>query len=220
MASPSSHELRVERRARVLTLGDPSRARAVWFLLHGYAQLAAPFIESCRALEAPDRLLVAPEALSRFYLRHGDGPVGATWMTREERTADIADYVAYLDRVAAWVERDLGVRSSSRVVLGFSQGASTAWRWAALGHSMFERVIGFGGGVPPELDLAALAARAPNLRASLVRGTADTWYTAEGARADAERLALARIPVELSTFDGGHELDTALLARIAVGTHA
>src|ERR1051325_10016453 len=47
------------------------------------------------------RRLVAPEGLSRFYLseRATERRVGASWMTREDRLAEIADYLGYLDAV-------------------------------------------------------------------------------------------------------------------------
>ena len=80
----------------------------LWVLLHGYRQLAPRFLRHMRALHAPHRLLVAPEGLSRFYLEgrpgphRGGDPVGASWMTREDREAEILDYVEYLDRVVEW----------------------------------------------------------------------------------------------------------------------
>jgi hypothetical protein len=63
----------------------------VWIVCHGYGQLAADFLAAFQVIAAADRLLVAPEALNRFYPGvttgpHGpDSPVAATWMTREDR---------------------------------------------------------------------------------------------------------------------------------------
>ena len=88
--------LAVARNARYFTLGETGPAvDEIWFALHGYAQLAGAFARYCQPLAAPRRLVVVPEALSRFYL--GDhtkpaGPdarIGASWMTREDRQADI-----------------------------------------------------------------------------------------------------------------------------------
>ncbi len=101
--------IRVPRTARYRVLGDPERAAEVWFVLHGYGQLAERFVARFQALPGlaeGTRAVVAPEALSRFYLdvgggEHGaDSPVGATWMTREDREHEIRDYVEYLDRLA------------------------------------------------------------------------------------------------------------------------
>src|SRR5206468_1825615 len=122
--------IRVARTARYETLGSETTAREVWFVLHGYGQLAASFIQAFSVLDDGTRLIVAPEALNRFYLVGVDSgaaaerPVGATWMTREDRDAEIADYVEYLDALAAQVLGAVrrGERPPRVIVLGFSQG--------------------------------------------------------------------------------------------------
>src|SRR5207244_11621240 len=94
------HRVTVARSARYFTLGG-TEPREVWFACHGYGQLAARFLEKLRVLDDDGRCLVAPEGLSRFYLTESptERRVGATWMTREDRLAEIADYVRYLDAV-------------------------------------------------------------------------------------------------------------------------
>src|SRR5437867_9781706 len=63
------HHIGVSRTARYFTLGDSSReVGEVWFVCHGYGQLAARFLEKLRVLDDGRRYLVAPEGLSRFYL--------------------------------------------------------------------------------------------------------------------------------------------------------
>ena len=100
----------VRRTARYFTLGPADGSpRQVWFVLHGYGQLASQFVRVFEPLDDGTRLIVAPEALNRFYLvgvdtmPAADRPVGATWMTREDRDNEIEDYIAYLDDLAATV---------------------------------------------------------------------------------------------------------------------
>ena len=94
--------------------------RELWYVLHGYGQLAAPFLDDFRAIDDGTRLIVAPEALSRFYegdvqaRLHKDAKVGASWMTREDRDAEIADYVAYLD-TRARLDRSRGWRMAAEI---------------------------------------------------------------------------------------------------------
>ncbi|MEZ4763957.1 MAG: hypothetical protein R3C26_12480 [Calditrichia bacterium] len=38
--------------------------------------------------------------MSRFYLQSTNGRIGATWMTREDRENEIADYLAYLNNLS------------------------------------------------------------------------------------------------------------------------
>jgi predicted esterase len=212
-----THSLRVSRTARFHTVGDTARAREVWVLLHGYGQLASAMLEACAALAGEDRLLVAPEALSRFYSRGGSGPIGASWMTREEREAEIADYVAYLDALARHID-ELGAGvAARRNVLGFSQGAATASRWACLGTVKFERIVLWGAGVPAELSAETLRQRVSNVNFTLVRGESDAVHDEASLARDLERLHAAGATVRRESFAGGHALDAATLARIAPG---
>jgi predicted esterase len=208
-----TRRLQTTRSARYHTLGDAARAREVWILLHGYGQSAADFLASCAELAAPQRLLVAPEALSRFYLRGGTGPVGASWMTREEREHEIADTLAWLDAVAADVADP--VRQRSCAVVGFSQGAAAACRWAALGRTRLERLVLWGGGVPPDLDLALARERLRAMRVHLVRGLADAAWDERRLLDDSRRLAEHGIGHDSHPFDGGHELRGLVLRHLA-----
>ncbi|MCY3002113.1 MAG: phospholipase [Planctomycetota bacterium] len=200
-----SHLLRVSRTVRVEVSGDPATARETWILVHGYAQLATEMLEACKALEGQERLLVVPEALSRFYRRGSSGPIGASWMTRERREEEIADYVAYLDEVARWSERE---------------GAATVWRWAALGTTRLERLISFGGGVPPDVDLVQAKVKLEATRIELFRGRSDAYHTAEWLERDRARLAGEGLACAALEFDGGHELPPEVLVRLGGATQA
>lgn len=213
MSGIASYTLRVARTARVEIAGDPRSASELWILLHGYAQTAAEFLAQCSPLAREQRVLVAPEALSRFYRRGSSGPIGASWMTREARDAEIADYVEYLDGVARWCERELGV-ASRPAVLGFSQGAATAWRWAMLGETRPSRILSVGGGIPPDLELSTRRAQLEGLCVDIVRGRDDAYHTAEWLERDRARLAELRISCDVHEFDGAHVLDAATLAAL------
>src|SRR2546430_15583039 len=129
--------LETPRAARYFTLGIPETAGDIWVVCHGYGHLASRFLEKFRALEAPGRCIVAPEGLSRFYLTESPSErrVGASWMTREDRLHEIADYVRYLDAVYREVLGRVEGPAARVTALGFSQGAATVSRWAALGQS-------------------------------------------------------------------------------------
>jgi predicted esterase len=126
-------------------------------------------------------------------------------MTREDRLHEIADYVRYLDAVYAQVSPGKNVTA-----LGFSQGTATVCRWAAHGSARIERLILWGGEVPPDLDLELL--RVPKL--TLVYGTRDELFTPKVVAANEARLRDHGIPYELRSFDGGHEIDPATLGSL------
>lgn len=212
------HHLTVPRSARYYTLGEPGPAvRQVWIVCHGYGQLAGRFLTHFEPIADASRLIVAPEGLSRFYLDSGmHERVGATWMTREDRLAEIEDYVRYLDALHAALFRQVDRGAVQLVVLGFSQGVATAARWVARG-SRVERLVAWGGVLPPELDFAALTAVFARTRLTIVYGTADDYITPKIVAQEEGKLRAANIPFDVRTFEGGHDVPAAALRALASG---
>ena len=94
----NKHEIQVKKTARYFTLGTLDEStQTIWFLLHGYAQLANDFLASCAGLQNDTTYLIAPEGLSRFYFKDFVGKPGASWMTSEERESEMQDYITYLE---------------------------------------------------------------------------------------------------------------------------
>jgi predicted esterase len=212
----------VPRTARLALLGPAGPGvREVWYVLHGYGQLAAPFIENFRAIDDGTRLIVAPEALSRFYegdvqaRLHRAAKVGASWMTREDRESEIADYLAYLTIVHATMLDAIGGGTPPAItVLGFSQGGAAAARWVARGHFRAARLVVWGSQFPPELDLADPAAPIRRAQTTLVIGTKDVFATPKIVATETARLNAAGFPYRFVTFDGGHRLDDDTLRAL------
>jgi len=212
------HHLSVARTARYFTLGPREGATDVWFVLHGYGQMAARFLSRYQPLDDGTRLIVAPEGLSRFYVDHTTGKVGASWMTKEDRAAEIGDYLAYLDDLYDDVFRLL-VRDRVRVtVLGFSQGAVTASRWVSFGAVKADRLIIWGEALAGDLDLPRAAPRLRGLRLIYVNGRSDHMASGEKKNAEWSRLREHGLAHELIEFDGGHRLDDEILVRLAKAT--
>ena len=208
---------RTERTARVAHLGPTGAEGALWICLHGYRQLAPWFLRRFGVLDDGSRRIVAPEALNRFYVgdpdgRHGpDARVGATWMTREDRAAEMADYTAYLERVLE-VESE-GAPPRPTVVLGFSQGAHTAARWMHRSGHDVHAVVLWGEGLPHDSTEDELT-RAQR-RWILVRGDADPSRSAAREAEDARRLDAASARWEVRTHAGGHRIETDALEELA-----
>jgi predicted esterase len=190
----------------------------VWFACHGYGQLASRFLEKLRVLDDGRRYLVAPEGLSRFYLSESatERRVGATWMTREDRLAEIEDYVRYLDALYAEVFGSLDRARVSVHALGYSQGASTVSRWVAMGKAKIDRLTLWGGEFPPDLDLTldTVVNRLRAARMTLVYGHSDEYITPKVVSGVLERLRQHGIPYEEIPFDGGHEMNEAVLRSL------
>ena len=213
---PVEEHVEVRRTARYCTLGHQPSGD-VWFVLHGYKQLARRFIRRFQVLDDGTRVIVAPEALSRFYVsagqgRHGpESVVGATWMTREDRENEIHDYVRYLDQLA----ETLLDGSERLTVVGFSQGVATASRWVTHGRTVADRLILWGDFLPPDLDMARAATALGALDLVLVRGNRDGALSPELASAEEERLAASGLTCRRVAYDGGHDVDPHTLLTLA-----
>lgn len=220
------HTVPVYRTARYALLGDPAGPiREVWMVCHGYGQLASYFLRHFRAVEAPHRLIVAPEGLSRFYVEDGSGAhhrVGASWMTREERLTEIDEYVRFLDTVYADVLTRAGLVRAGLTAFGFSQGGATVTRWLALspmlGRPPADRLVLWGTSLPHDLDLAAHRDWLNATSLTLVIGDEDEYATAERMADEAERLRGANIAFQTLPFAGGHRLDADVLRRLGSAT--
>jgi predicted esterase len=210
----TSHSIKVGRTARYYTLGEPTtEVRDVWFVCHGYGQPVAEFIAEFKPIADNSRLIIAPEALSRFYLTTASGfhgpnaPVGASWMTREDRGNEIADYVAYLDDLYAQIFSKIDRNSVTVTALGFSQGGATANRWVTRGKSRVDRLIMWGSLLASDSDLNEAAQFFRNVELTIVYGTRDQFGNREMIENYQRSLEHHKVPYTLRTFEGGHRMD-------------
>lgn len=224
-AARAAH-VEIPRTARYWSVGEP-HAPEVWVALHGYGQLAEYFVRHLAPFAGAHRLVVAPEALNRFYLGSGEGGsnaerrVGATWMTREDRDAEIRDYVRWLDRALDDATAGFDPDRTRLCVLGFSQGAVTATRWLAARHRdgrpPAARLVLWGGELPHDLDLAAAADPLRATALALVVGDADPFVTEATVERQTARLDGAGVPYAVVRYAGGHRLEREALARVLEG---
>ena len=221
LQAPHAHHLRVQRTARYYTLGGSSAApRTVWFVLHGYGQLAGDFVRFFGDLATDDSMVVAPEAMNRYYTVNPDvapardRPVGATWMKREDRESEVADYVEYLDTVADEVTGGATAAGVQLDVIGFSQGAATAARWVAHGRVPATRLILWGGLVPPDHDLSRGPHSLRGVPLTIVLGTRDHYVSDAALADDVARLARAGITASVIRFDGGHAVSRSVFSQL------
>jgi predicted esterase len=220
--------LKVSRTARYALMGSfEAELAEVWNVCHGHGQLARRFLSRFLPLERPDRLFVAPEALSRFYLepprtgpRAALTPVGASWMTAEDREAEIDDYVGYLDLLHEHIF-DLVDRRRVRLwVLGFSQGTATVARWVARGNVDPDRVVLYSGLLPSELDKEGAARLAKRSPLTIALGTRDDFAGPELIAAQEAKLRELHVPHTTIRFDGGHEVLPEVLQQLTEPTTA
>lgn len=199
------------RTARYYTLGTPSAAiRNLWVVCHGYGQLGRYFLRHFSNLDDGKTLVVAPEALSRFYLDGFSGRVGATWMTKEDRLAEIEDQATYLNlllkELLSQLPQDVRV-----TVLGFSQGGATVCRWLAIGQVPVHRLVLWAASFPEDIDFATGKAAFEHLPVAVVYGTQDEFITPEKLEQKKQLMAQLGITPQVYTFEGGHTIHAGTL---------
>ena len=207
--------------ARYFTAGELNAStRQVWFVLHGYGQLAQFFLRKFEPLAEKGIFIVAPEGLSRFYLSEltstgrPDNKVGATWMTRENRQMDIDNYIHFLDQV---YETEIGKSHLPVTLFGFSQGCATVSRWALEGKPNFNRLILWAGLFPPDMDFQKGHGILSKKSTYMVIGKQDQFLSEERMAEFDGLAAKLGITPEKIMFDGKHELNMELLLKFAEG---
>ncbi|MCJ8166522.1 phospholipase [Pontibacter sp. E15-1] len=208
------HKLTVPRTARYYTLGTPSDAiQDLWIVCHGYGQLGRYFLRHFSVLDDGKTLVVAPEAMSRFYLDGFSGRVGATWMTKEDRLSEIDDQTHYLDLLLA--EQLKQLPENVRVtVLGFSQGGAAVSRWLANGNVPVHRLVLWAAAFPEDIDFTAGKAAFAHLPVALVYGTQDQFITPEKLEQKQALMAQLGIQPQVYTFESGHTLHPETLLAV------
>lgn len=206
----NKREIQVAKTARYFTLGSSSNVREVWFLCHGYAQLAPEFLQLFASLEKPGRLLVAPEGLHRFYRKGGRGEVAASWMTSEDRQRDIEDYTAMLNAVAAEVLKPLDTEVRI-IVLGFSQGAATVCRWLMHAHFRAAELVLWCGFFPPDMQPVQIPL---HTKLTLLTASNDRFITPAENEAKLTELRSAGVQFTHIPFAGEHEIAQEPLATL------
>ncbi len=193
-----------------------SETKAIWFVLHGYGQLAQYFIRKFASLEQRDICVIAPEGLSKFYLDQLENTgrkstrVGATWMTKENRLVDIDNYLTFLNSVySREVTREIPVS-----ILGFSQGSATASRWALSGKIRFDRLILWAGIFPPDMNFEVGPVILKDKKVMLIYGTKDRFLNDARFHEMDDLTKKLNAKVEVIAFDGEHDIDEPTLQKI------
>lgn len=205
----------VTKTARYFVLGEISeKVKSVLFVLHGYGQLAEDFIQNFEPIASDSVLIIAPEALNRFYLKSYKGKIGATWTTKINRENEIVDYTNYLSTLYDEVINQSNLKNVKITVFGFSQGTATACRWIVRTGIKVDRLILWGGGIPPDIDLGTHREIINRLNPTLVIGDKDDFISELLIQQELKRIEELNLKFDLKRFNGGHEIPGEVLLRI------
>lgn len=206
--------------ARYYRLGElTANTKSIWFVIHGYGQLAKYFLPKFSGLVNKETCVIAPEGLARFYLedvnsrsQSGNNKVGATWMTRENRLADIQNYLDYLTAI---FKKEIPEGYTGQItLLGFSQGAATVSRWALAGNIQFHRLILWAGIFPPDMDFQKGQVLFHDKEVIEVYGNQDPFLTEARIKEMEQLNEKLNLTPRVITFKGAHEIHPQTLLQL------
>lgn len=214
------HHISVTKTARYFTAGElTERTRYVWFVLHGYGQLANKFLSFFEPFASEEHFFIAPEALNKFYWKGFGGKPVASWMTSEDRENEISDYLNYLDQLyAEMLPKHI---NAEKVVLGFSQGTATGTRWVAADNVDVQHLVMWSGPLAHDIDWDNAQHRFESIDSYLVIGKQDEFISEGDVAKQKEYLEQLGFDYTFLEFDGSHELHKETFLKIvgSIETH-
>lgn len=212
---PSENFIKTDKTVRYYLIGEPNnKIKSILFVLHGYGQLAKDFIQYFQIIQNENLLIVAPEAMNKFYLKGFTGKVGSTWMTKEDRNNEVKDYVNMLNKIYQNVISKVGNQNVKLNILGFSQGSHTSVRWLNISKVKASNIILWSGSLPLDVNYLENSEYWSNEKIYIILGNNDKFVSQE--QFDEQRLIVKqnKLNLELIKFEGGHEIKSHTLQEI------
>ena len=209
------NKIQISKSARYFVLGDINgNIKNIWFVFHGYGQLAEEFLEKFEIINNDNTLVVAIEGLNKFYVRGFHGKVGACWMTKECRKEEISDYINMTNSVYEEIVASVNPAELRISVLGFSQGTHTAVRWLNYSRVDIKKLILWSGAFPHDINYVESTGYWNKIDKKIVVGNNDRLIDKEKLQLEINYLQSQKLSVDITEFDGGHEIDSVLLKKL------
>lgn len=206
--------IRFEYEAHYFLSNEPTyEEQELWLVLHGYGQLAEFFVRKFKTFFSPERVFVAPEGTNYNYLEGFQGRVGANWMTKHERETAIANNHRFLDSLIDSLLEKYTHKPTVHV-LGFSQGAATATRWASHWKGKIDTLVLWAGGFALDLDLGEAREAFSETKLVVALGDQDELITSENIQKQDLLISSLGKEVHRLSYPGGHELEPKLIEKI------
>ncbi len=208
------HYFTTPRTARYYLLGNTNNPTKLWIALHGYGQQGKYWSSKLKSLEDEDTLVLIPEGLNRYYLQGYNGRVGATWMTSDDRQADIEDNSKFLEELTQTIF-DKYPTIIKYNILAFSQGIATACRWYVASKFDANKLVLWAGSLANDIKYSDYAERLNKSKIFYVFGDRDEFFDAPKILMNETLLLNSNVDYQLVSFEGKHIIDSKLLKQLA-----
>ncbi|WP_235291375.1 alpha/beta hydrolase [Portibacter lacus] len=196
-----------QKTARYSTLGTLSKeTKYFWFALHGSKMQCEQVLYKFAKFDPKEHFIVAPEGLNRFYANGFGGEVVSSWMTSRDRLAEIDDFSIYLSNLYQKYI-DLIPNHSKKILLAFSQGCTTAYRW--MNHSRIEAdyFLPYSGWIPEDIDLKNSKTNLNKIKTTYSYGSDDQFLTPEIIEKIKKNIDKNDLEITIEKYKGDHRID-------------
>jgi len=215
MVQLKKYNVQVPRTARFYELNSVQpTTKNIWIVFHGYGQLAEYFIKHFEKLDPKENTVIALEGLSRFYVEGLTGRVGASWMTKEDRKDEIIDQSNYVNAVLESRNIDPKNEEQRTVVLGFSQGTTTAIRWLVNNGIRPDQLILWAGSFPHDVDTNDHQNILKDLPVHFAYGDEDPFLKHINVEEKMGEFDVMGMKLKIWPFNGKHTMDKPTLQKI------
>lgn len=210
----TNHTL-VSKTARYVTYGELSeKTKYFWFCLHGSQMQCEQVVYKFKDFDPSKHFIVAPEALNRNYLKGFGGDVVASWMTSRDRLHEIKDFSDYLTQLYK-KHLDQIPQGCKRIIFGFSQGATTAYRWVHNTKVDTDWLFVYSGWIPEDISLRESATYLSDIKLLYTYGLQDQFLNEDRLQQINEVIAKNKLDhMIMESHEGIHRIDKIQLKRL------
>jgi predicted esterase len=206
--------IEVKKTARYATFGELSdKTKYFWFVLHGSKMRCEQMIYKFKDFDPDTHFVVAPEGLNRQYENGFGGDVVSSWMTKRDRIKEISDFSEYLSLIYTYFLNKLPTQTS-KTILGFSQGGTTAFRWLNQHKVFAHHFIAYSCWIPEDIDLTLSSTNLDDLQLYYTYGIQDKFLTPKLISEITEVASRNNLKLNINPYPGTHKIERVQLSKL------
>ena len=193
------------------TLSDETKY--LWICLHGSNMLCEQILHKFREFDPSTHFIISAEGLNRFYAKGMQGDVVASWMTSRDRLVEIEDFYEYLSLLLHKYTEQIPA-SCKKILLGFSQGGTTAFRWLHHKKEAIDHFIAYSCWIPEDIDLSKSKTDLADVDVVYTYGLQDIYLSEDRMKVMRSIIAQNNLTIPIYSYEGGHKIDRKNLQQL------